>query len=92
MGSITKALGIGTYTTKDGKVISYDDLPDDVKVEVDRRGSHATLNRMGSMAGGSDPKLQKAVNELYDPATRDEAMRERRMANELQRRLSKRDK
>jgi len=99
MVDIAKALGIGTYTTKDGKVITYKDLPPDVQKEVDSMGPMRDLT---DMAG--DPKIhgspgqaeqQRAINELYEPSTRDAAMRRRtgeRIVEELGRRLSKRDR
>lgn len=96
MGDILKSLGIGTYTTKDGKVITNKDLPPDVQEEVVRRGAQRDLSKdAGPNDSPAVAKAQAGVNELYDPATRDKAMapvRARKIAEELSRRLDANDR
>lgn len=90
---------VGSYTTKDGKVIATKDLPDDVRKEVESQAGLRSL----AMQGGDTKKAyeyQRKINRLYDPATRDYDMDAidggnrgaRRVAAEITARLEQRDK
>jgi hypothetical protein len=102
---IAKPLGIGTYTTKDGQVITYNDLPPEVQAEVDRmapmRDTYDNLKGYGVKKTweGNDTEQELArrqalINELYEPSTRENAMAGitgRRIVEELGQRMSARD-
>lgn len=91
---LTKKFGIGSYTGADGTVVGHGDLPPEVQQQVDQIAKDRDLFRAGSGDDAAAP-YQEQINGLYNPATRQNTMEQiqrHRMMQELNSRLSARDK
>lgn len=75
LDDILRRLGVGSYETKDGQMISNEMLPPEVQQRVKGWGSTRDLNRMAGDRQGRNPEQAQVINKLYDPATRDAMMR-----------------